>query len=312
MKKEKVLISGGTGLIGSALAVRLIDAGCEVWILTRNKAEAIKKNKLSGLQFAEWNAEQGFIEAEAIKDTTIIINLAGAGVVDKPWSNAYKNLIVSSRVNSGETIAKALSNTQNSVTTVINASAIGYYGADRTGKKAFAETDPADSSFLGVACKKWEQSIEPVKALQKKLVVLRFGIVLSTKGGALQEFLKPLKLRVASVLGNGTQMVSWIHIDDLCSMIIYAIENRNVDGIYNAVAPAPVTNKALTVSLAKTLYGKGFITAHVPQFVLKILMGERSIEVLKSATVSSEKIEKAGFKFRFGNIDEAIKNLLGK
>jgi NAD dependent epimerase/dehydratase family enzyme len=117
---------------------------------------------------------------------------------------------------------------------------------------------------------------------------------------------------VASVLGNGTQMVSWIHIDDLCSMIIYAIENRNVDGIYNAVAPAPVTNKALTVSLAKTLYGKGFITAHVPQFVLKILMGERSIEVLKSATVSSEKIEKAGFKFRFGNIDEAIKNLLGK
>ncbi len=189
---------------------------------------------------------------------------------------------------------------------------IGWYGEDIDKVKLFVETDPAANGFLGETCQLWEQSIQPVEALNKRLVILRTGIVLSNSGGALAEFKKPIRLGVAGIISNGKQVVSWIHIDDLCRLYINAIENEKLTGCYNAVAPEPVTSKTLTITLAKKMNGKLFIPVKVPSFVLKIMLGDRSIEVLKSTSVSCAKIKQTGFTFLFPTIDTALQQLCDK
>jgi uncharacterized protein (TIGR01777 family) len=233
-------------------------------------------------------------------------------LVEKKWTTAYKKEICESRTESSRLIIKALKNNENKVKAVVSASAIGWYGADTDPVRPFTEDDAADDSFLGQTCKLWEESIEPVVALGKRLVKLRTGIVLSNEGGALAEFKKPIRFGTAAILADGKQIVSWIHIADLCRLIIYSIENENLQGSYNAVAPKPVSNKTLTLTLAKTMKGKFFIPFHVPAFVLQIMMGQRSIEVLKSSTVSCKKILDTGFEFRYHNIEAALKNLCVK
>ena len=193
---------------------------------------------------------------------------------------------------------------------MISASAIGWYGADPTipNPSAFTETDNAAADFLGTTCVQWEQSIQPVTELNKRLVIFRTGIVLSNKGGAYAEFKKPLRFGVASLLGSGTQIISWIHIDDLVNLYIAAIENKSWQGFYNAVAPHPVSNKTLIQAIAKQR-GGFYITAPVPAIALKAALGEMSTEVLKSTTVSSRKIEQAGYTFSFPHIDAAVQDL---
>ena len=192
---------------------------------------------------------------------------------------------------------------------VVSASAIGWYGEDTIGGKPFIETDIAAPGFLGETCLLWENSITPVELLGKRLVKVRIGIVLSNEGGALAEFKKPLQVAIAGILGSGKQIVSWVHIDDLCRLFIYGLENEKLSGVYNAVAPMPVTNKLLTLTLAEKMKGKFFIPMHVPSFVLKIMLGDRSTEVLKSTTVSNAKIKNTGFTFLFPTIDIALQQL---
>jgi uncharacterized protein (TIGR01777 family) len=172
------------------------------------------------------------------------------------------------------------------------------------------EDDPASDDFLGQTCLQWEQSIEPVQQLGKRLVKLRLGIALAKEGGALKEFIKPLRLGVAAILGKGTQMVSWVHIDDICRAFTYAIEQQSMSGAYNLTAPKPVDNRTLTLTLAKRHNGKAYVPFRVPSGLLKIVLGEMSVEVLKSATVSSEKITGTGFDFRFPDIEKAIHDLI--
>jgi len=301
-----VMITGGTGLIGKALGEALLEKGYHVIILSRKSAD---KSIAGNLRYALWNVEQQTIDKEAIHNADYIIHLAGAGVVEKKWTADYKKEIVESRTESSRLIIDTLKNNRNTVKAVISASAIGWYGADTEPVKAFTETDTADNSFLGQTCKLWEDSIEPVKDLNKRLVKLRTGIVLSNDGGALAEFKKPIRFGVAAILSKGNQIVSWIHIDDLCRMFIAAIENENLQGSYNAVAPNPVSNRMLTSVLAKAMKGNFYLPIHVPAFILKILMGQRSLEVLKSATVSNKKITDAGFTFNFKNIDTALADL---
>jgi uncharacterized protein len=304
--KQTVLITGGTGLVGKALTEALVKKGYKVIILTRNTSG---KEQRDDIVYAAWNVSKQEIDIAAVQEADYIIHLAGAGVVEKKWTTAYKKEIQESRTESSRLIIDTLKISSNKIKALISASAIGWYGADTEPVKPFTEDDAADESFLGQTCKLWEAGIEPVTSLGKRLVKFRIGIVLSNDGGALVEFKKPLQFKVAAILGNGKQMVSWVHIDDLCNLFIAAIENKNLSGSYNAAAPNPVSNKVLTLTLAKAMKGKFFIPMHVPAFVLKIMMGQRSVEVLKSTTVSCKKIQDAGFEFKFETIEAALGDL---
>jgi uncharacterized protein (TIGR01777 family) len=305
---SSILITGGTGLLGSKLTQILKDEGHEITILTRTK----KTSDEPAIKYAEWNVKEQTIDEAAVASADFIIHLAGASVADKRWSDSRKKEIIESRTHSSALLVKALQ-LPNKVKAIISASAIGWYGPDEKRspkKKVFTEDMRADKSFLGETCRLWEESIEPVIEAGKRLVKLRIGIVLSNDGGALPEFKKPVKFGIAGVLGSGKQVVSWIHINDICRMIMYAIDNESLEGAFNAVAPSPVTNKELTLSLAKKMKGNFYVHMHIPVFLLKAMMGEMSAEVLKSATVSSEKIKAAGFTFLYPSIDSALDNLI--
>jgi len=303
-----VLITGGTGMVGKHLIELLVLFGYDVIILSREKVVARRHASIS---YATWDINNGTIETSAIEKADYIVHLAGAGVADKRWTTARKKEIVDSRVKSSETLVKCLTTIPNHVKAVISASAIGWYGADTPKSRVdgFKEEAPADAHFLGDTCKQWEDSILPVEKLGIRLVRLRIGIVLSKTGGALIEFKKPLNTGVAAILGKGSQIISWIHVEDLCRMMLFALEHNHLNGAYNAVSPQPVTNKALTLTLAKLIKGKRFMAINVPSFILKIMLGEMSVEVLKSATVSNEKITHAGFKYQFATIDKALQDL---
>jgi len=304
---QTVLITGGTGMIGQALAKQLIANGYEVIILSRNP----KRSSRQHLSYAKWDVEKEEIDVDALVKANIIVHLAGEGVADKRWTVKRKQAIVDSRVQSGDLLVKALSENKHQVKTFIAASAIGWYGPDtaKSLEDGFVETDAADDSYLGNTCKLWEQSTAAIGGMSIRLVRLRIGIVFNKKGGALAEFLKPAKFALATILGNGKQIISWIHHQDLCKMIQYAIETPAVQGVYNAVAPNPVTNKKLVLTIAKNTYPIYF-PAFVPAFLLKIMLGEMSIEVLKSTKVSAQKIQDAGFVFDYPNVEEAIIDLI--
>ena len=305
---QTVLITGGTGLVGKTLTRHLAGKGYNVIVVTRK----IPSDKMDNVQYALWDVQKQTIDVSAVQKADCIIHLAGAGVMDKRWSAAWKKEIQDSRVKSSELLVKTLKENSNKVKAVVSSSAIGWYGkgrADIIARGGFTETDPADKNFLGETCRLWEESISSMTQLNKRLVILRTGIVLSNDGGAFAEFKKPLQFGIGAILSNGKQKVSWIHVDDLCRMYIAALENENLNGIYNAVAPAPVDNKTLTLVLAKKIRSKFFIPVHVPSFVLKIVLGESSIEVLKSTYVSCEKIKKSGFVFLYPTIDAALNGL---
>lgn len=301
-----VLITGGTGMIGTALTKALVQNGYEVIILSRDKKESSQKK----ISYAVWNIDNQSIDEEAIRKTDYIVHLAGANVAEKRWTKKRKKEIVDSRVESGRLLVKAIKEIPNKIKAVVSSSAIGWYGPDPEVPNAtpFVETDFPFNDFLATTVVQWENAIEPLKDLGKRLVFFRTGIVLSNEGGAYKEFKKPLKFGVASVLGSGRQIVSWIHVDDVVRLYIEAIENANFYGAYNAVAPNPVSNAQLIKEIERQT--KRFhITAKVPSFVLKTILGEMSIEVLKSTTVSSKKIEGQGFHFLYPTIQDAVKNL---
>lgn len=300
-----VLITGGTGMIGKALTKELLQRQHRVIVLTRKA-----KPESGGITYKKWNPENGSIDETAIREADYIIHLAGANVAEKRWTVKRKQEIVDSRVKSGELLVESIRNIPNKIKAVVSASAIGWYGPDPQipNAKPFVETDPADDAFLGKTCQLWEHAIRPVQDLGIRLVTFRIGIVLSNEGGAYAEFKKPLKFGIASILGSGKQVVSWIHISDLVQLFITALENENLNGVYNAAAPHPVSNKELILAIAKQR-GKFFIPIPVPSPALKIALGEMSIEVLKSATVSSSKIEGAGYNFTYPNVVDAVKEL---
>jgi uncharacterized protein len=301
-----VLITGGTGLIGSALTNALVQKGYEVIILSRTNRSSNEKN----ITYSVWDVTNQSIGEEVIKKADYIVHLAGANVGEKRWTEKRKKEIVDSRVKSAQLLTNALREIPNKVKAVISSSAIGYYGPDPKipNPKPFVETDPPFKDFLATTVQRWESAIQTVQQSGKRLVFFRTGIVLSNEGGAYSEFKKPLKFGLASVLGNGNQIISWIHIDDLVRLYMEAIENENWNGVYNAVAPNPISNQQLIKEIANQ--AKGFhITARVPSAVLKVVLGEMSTEVLKSTTVSSQKIQRQGFQFVFPAIQEAVASL---
>jgi hypothetical protein len=304
-------------MIGTALTHLLRDTGYRVILLSRPARRRTPEPSGPAAGILHWDPNTGAIDPEAIRQTDYIVHLAGAGVADRRWSAGRKKEIVESRTRSSALLVKALQEIPNKVRAVISMSATGWYGPDPSPAsppagepRPFEETDAPATDFLGETCRLWEQSIAPVAAMGKRLVLIRTGIVLSRKGGALEEFKKPVRLGVAAILGSGRQMVSWIHIDDLCRLFLHAIEQKEWSGVYNGVGPKPVDNKTLTLELARRLKGRYFVPVYVPSFLLKILVGEMSIEVLKSVTVSAKKTRQAGFQFIFPSIGSALDDLL--
>ena len=293
-------------MIGQALTRYLLEKGYEVMILTRGS----NKFKQNGVSFANWDVNAGTMDEKAIPGTDHIVHLAGANVAEGRWTKKRKKEILDSRVRSGELLLKMMDKIPNQIQSFVSASATGYYGPDGSlpNLRPFQENDPPENDFLGSVVQQWEAAVKPVEA-RTRLVILRTGIVLSREGGAFPEFKKTLPMGFASILGSGKQVISWIHIDDLVRIYTEALENENLRGIYNAVAPTPVSNKDLTLEIARQRK-KFYLPIHVPEFVLKTMLGEMSIEVLKSTTVSVEKIEKEGFVFNYPTIDSAVKDLL--
>ncbi|MDV7187210.1 TIGR01777 family oxidoreductase [Lutibacter sp. TH_r2] len=297
---KTILITGGTGLIGKTLQQKLILLGFKVTILSRRKSE--------DLNVFYWNISEGIIEEKAIKQADYIIHLAGAGIADKRWTAKRKEILVNSRVNSTQLLLKKVKELNPNLKGFIAASGIGYYGAI-TSNKIYNEEDIPGSDFLAEICKVWEKESFKFQKNNIRTVVLRTSVVFSEKGGALEKIINPIKKGIGAVLGTGKQYMPWIHIDDLCTMYVEAITNKNIIGIYNAAAPEHITNKELTLKIAAIL-NKKIILPAVPSFMLKLIFGKMAIILLEGSRVSSKKIEKTGFSFKYTTVNSALKNLL--
>ncbi|MBS1737796.1 MAG: TIGR01777 family oxidoreductase [Bacteroidetes bacterium] len=304
-----VLISGGTGLIGTNLTRHLLERNYQVIILTRDKK---KKSDNPGITYSYWNVKEGIIDEAQVNTCDCIIHLAGAGVMDKKWTAEYKKIIAESRTASAALILSVLRKNRHQVKCMVSASAIGWYGSDDDDNapgRPFIEDDLPSSNFLGETCVLWEASVKPVEDYGVRLVKLRSGIVFSNDGGAFPKFKNPLRFGVATIFGRGKQIISWIHIDDLCRMYIAAIENIHMKDSYNAVAPNPLAQKALIISLAKKIRGRFYTPIHIPHVILKIILGKRSLEILKSTDVSCRKIKSTGFTFLYPTLEAALEQL---
>ena len=306
---ETVLVTGGTGLVGRRICQVLLAEGYRVLVATRHLPHpaSLTDNRLT---YILWDPTRHFIDVALLSDVDHIINLAGAGVAEKRWTKQRKEEIVQSRVDSGRTIVKALSEHATRVRTVIQASAIGWYGPDHDPVQPFVETDPMDHAYLGTTCGAWENSVATLPSMGIRLVTLRIGIVLSAEGGALKEFMKPLRWGVAPVFGSGKQVVSWIHVDDLCRLMVHTLHRVAMEGVYNAVAPDPVPQRSLIKTLAQQMKPPCYIMAPIPAIVLQGMLGEMSIEILKSATVDATKTVRSGFSFTYSTIEKALHHLV--
>ncbi len=290
----KILITGGTGLVGKHLSKELKAKGYEVAILSRNPKQ---ENEY------KWDISNDYIDEKALKNTSYIIHLAGAGIVEKRWTNKRKKILINSRVDSANLLFKKTKEFNIPLKGFISASGIGYYGGI-TSNIIFTETDAPKNDFISKICVAWENAAEQFESINIPVTILRTGVVLSKKGGALKKMNTPLFL---SILGTGKQFMPWIHIEDLSNLFIKAIEDNNFKGIFNTVAPNEDTNSSFTKALAKVLK-KLVLPIHAPSFVLKLILGELAIILLKGSRVSSKKITKQ-YQFKFNNLTDALKDI---
>jgi len=300
---SRILIAGGTGLIGKHLCQKLQEQGYEVAVLSRSRS-----NINHALSYY-WNPDKNEIQREALNTCDYIINLAGENIGAKRWTGKRKREILESRINSTLLILNNLEK-NHKLSAYITASAIGYYGA-LTSKDIFHETNAPANDFLGQTCKKWEEAADNFTRLGIRTVKIRTGIVLAKDGGALTKISIPVRLGIASAIGHGKQYMPWIHIEDLCNIYIQAIKNREMIGPYNAVAPEHITNRVFTQKAAFALH-RPFWFPNIPAFVMKLLFGEMSVMLLSGSRISSEKIESTGYTYLFSNLDSAFQDLFSK
>ncbi|AUC86673.1 TIGR01777 family protein [Polaribacter sp. ALD11] len=289
----KILITGGTGLVGTRLTELLIDKNHEVRVLSRNP---LAENEF------EWNISKNFIDAKALENIDYIIHLAGAGIADKRWTVERKKVIIDSRVETANLLFNKIKEQKISLKGFISASGSNYYGA-KTTDKIYKETAAVGNDFLGEVCQKWEAAANQFKVLNIPVTILRTGVVLSKKGGALDK----MKTPVITPLGSGKQYMPWIHVDDLCNLYIKAVED-DFTGIYNAASPEYHTSKTFSKTLAKVIK-RPYVPIAVPGFLLKLIFGELAIILLEGSRLSSEKIAQKGFVFKYRELKVALENL---
>ena len=293
----KVLITGGSGLIGRRLSFLLKSRGYEVRILSRSN------NPKNNYKTFVWNVSEQYINDSAFEGLNHIIHLAGAGIADKRWSEKRKKEIIASRVASTNLLYNSVKRLKTPLNSFISASATGYYGAV-TSETIFEEKDKPAKDFLGKVCSLWEDSIFQFNEIKIRTVALRTGIVLSKDGGAL----KKMKTPIITSLGNGKQYMPWIHIDDLCELYIKAIEDQEFKGAFNAVSSEHISNLSFSKKISK-IFNYPFLALGAPSLILQIVFGEMSTIILNGSRISANKIKQAGFKFKFENLEKALKNL---
>jgi len=299
----RILITGGSGLIGEKLIRLLLEKGYEVSVLSRNPDNI----RNPAIRVFHWDIEKNEIEQEALTDCDYIVHLAGANMGEQRWSNKRKQQILDSRIKTAGCLRENLEKQNHKIKTFISASAIGYYGAI-TSHKIFDENSSYEKDFLGTTCHQWEQSADSFTDLGIRVVKIRTGVVLSPGGGVLSKLNFPVRMGLGAAIGTGKQYLPWIHLDDLCKIYQRAIENSNMKGAYNAVAPEHITNQELISRISKTLK-RPFWLPNIPSFFFKMLFGELSGMLLNGSRVSSDKLVAVGYKFNFPTIDKALRDI---
>jgi uncharacterized protein (TIGR01777 family) len=300
---KNILITGGSGMIGERLTDQLLQRGYHVSHLGRTKRDGKVTTYI-------WDIERKYVDPEAFRNVDAIIHLAGANIGEKRWTKKRKKKILDSRIETTRLLYNELKKQPHSVKSVVCAAGSSYYGLDNGGKLA-EEDDKPGNDFLAIVCQLWEKELDKFQELGLRVVKLRAAIVLSSKGGALKKMKTPTELCVGAVLASGLQPMTWIHIDDHCGIIIKALEDDSMEGAYNSVAPNPVTNEQFTKELASVLH-RPIILPHAPAFILRIVFGEMASLVLNGIRLSSDKISRAGYAFRFTHLRDALEHLLAK
>ena len=298
-----VLITGATGLIGQEIVKLCHKKNITVSYLTTSKSKIKNSENYQGFY---WNPKTQDIDKNCFNEVDAIIHLAGA-TVSKRWTPAYKKEILSSRIQGTQLLIKALKGESHTIKQVVSASAIGIYPDSLI--NYYDETfNDFDDSFLSGVVQKWEQSVDEFSKLNITVSKIRIGLVLSKKGGALQEMVKPIKLGLGAAFGSGKQWQSWIHINDLARLFLYVLEHQ-LNGVYNGVAPNPVTNLELTKTIANVME-KPLFLPNVPKFFMKLVLGEMHTLLFESQRVSTKKIEDKGFQFKEYHLQSALEDLL--
>ena len=299
----KVLVTGATGLVGSEIVKLCKQNNISVNYLTTNKDKIVSQTGYNGFY---WNPDKNEIDANCFSGVTTIINLAGSSI-SKRWTRKNKKRILNSRVKSLRTLLEAISKVKaHGIKTIVSASAIGIY-PNSLSQYYREDVQEVDNSFLGEVVSIWEKEVDAFEKLNIKTAKIRIGLVMSNKGGALPEMAKPVKYYVGAAMGSGNQWQSWIHLQDLGRVFLHVI-SRDLTGVYNAVAPNPVTNVKLTKEIARVLDRPLFLP-NIPRAVMHLVLGEMSYLLFASQRVSSKKIQDSGFDFIYPNICRALENI---
>lgn len=304
---KKIIVTGATGLIGVELCNALISRGEKVTIFSRN-IESARKVLGDKFSYVKWNYKNPQKWQESLADKDAIIHLAGANLFAKRWTENYKKEILESRYMSTKNLVASLMNSQGKVKVFICSSGVGYYGS--RGEETLTENSNPGNDFIADVVRKWEGEAAEASAFGVRTAMLRQGIVLSKKGGALAKFLLPFNFFIGGALGNGKQWFPWIHIDDLIAIYLFILDNPEVSGAINTVSPETIRMKEFAKSLGKVLKRPSLFS--VPEFVLKILLGEAASTILSNQRVIPKKLVDLGFKFKFENLEDALGNLLKK
>ena len=299
----RVLITGATGLVGKEITRLCHEKGIAVNYLTTSKSKLQSDNNYKGFY---WNPKAGEIDKSCFEGVDTIINLAGASI-SKRWTDTYKKEILESRTLTARLLKKTIDENSLAVKQIVSASAIGIYPSSLVN---YYEEDfnTVSDTFLGEVVEQWEAAVDDFKSSGLDVCKIRIGLVLSEKGGALPEIVRPIKFGAGAVFGSGEQWQSWIHINDLAQLFLYAV-NQSLIGVYNAVAPNPVNNTELTKASARVL-SRPLILPNIPKFAMKFALGEMHILLFESQRVSSLKIEQEGFEFKFPNLEPTLQDLL--
>ena len=299
-----VLVTGGTGFIGSRVCDALHQKGDSVYVLSRDPARAESKLDSAKAVYG-WNPETEKLPAAATSETNAVIHLAGETIAGR-WNPEKKRKIRESRILSTRNLVASLNDADTKPDTLVCASAIGYYGGSRN--ESLTEASPTGTDFLAEVCAEWEAEAQKASQLGIRVVLVRIGLVLGLGGGLLQQVLPPFKIGIGGILGNGKQWMSWIHIDDVIGILLHALESDQIHGALNATAPTPVRNIEFTKTLGAVLRRPTLFP--VPIFGLKLMMGEFADFIVLSQNVIPERTEASGYEFYYRTLESALNALL--